>query len=31
MKEAIEMVMDNRITDAISVAGILKVARLLNM
>lgn len=31
MKEAVEMVMDNRITDALSVAGILKVARLLNI
>jgi 8-oxo-dGTP pyrophosphatase MutT (NUDIX family) len=31
LKEAVAMVMDNRITDAISVAGILKVARLLNL
>ncbi|MDO1448751.1 NUDIX hydrolase [Rhodocytophaga aerolata] len=31
LKEAVDMVMDNKITDAISVAGILKVARLLNL
>lgn len=31
IKEAVEMVMDNRITDALSVAGILKVARLLGV
>jgi 8-oxo-dGTP pyrophosphatase MutT (NUDIX family) len=31
IKEAVEMVMDNQITDALSVAGILKVARLLNI
>lgn len=29
LREAVEMVMDNRITDAISVGGILKAARLL--
>jgi len=28
LKEAVQMVMDNRITDAISVAGLLKAARL---
>ena len=31
IKEAVEMVMDNRITDALSVAGILKVARLMGI
>ncbi len=31
IKEAVEMVMDNRITDALSVAGILKVDRLLGV
>lgn len=31
LKDAVEMIMDNRITDALSVAGILKVARLLNI
>lgn len=31
IKEAVEMAMDNRITDALSVAGILKVARMLGI
>ena len=30
-EEALQMVMDNKITDAISIVGILKVARLLNL
>lgn len=31
LREAVEMVMDNRITDAISVGGILKAARILGL
>lgn len=31
LKEAIQKVMDGEITDAISVAGLLKVARILNL